>query len=714
MTVLIINSVLFMWFQLNMKATLFRNKRHGYVIILISVAIFIFSAVPARAAQLTEAHKLKLSGSPPALQDLLGLLALHLARNDYEVNALVLKLEKDGLLIPELVSFYYGYCGHEPIVFCFYIRGYMGNYISGEHFQKVFHNPNDSGQTLFSLIDKAKLKTFLKKIVLEFENIEMALKAPQNDPTIIALKAAIKVYENLKTQKNSNDKDSSRGLSKLKENSDPDEEESTSVSLHTVGTSKKNRRIRTKIKFNKHLKPPNNWPVFDDYLVAHKKEEEEETVPLTSVSYQSLTVDKAGTKNEKQTQINAIIAAINSADGRYPYSDLKSELNSIKDDAFITKRLKDKISKALMPENEQKFHKKDKEETEKERDLIQSNENKNKNKNEYLVQSLRQSLFYDYKNIEFAGVTSEARRQVDYSVNSTTIDNRLSDLLMRLQISKLPTERACGHLALSDCPDSYKQFTKDLTESIYKQLKVALDSSNSSDMPDSDPAFKGSVYELPAKFLTNKVTSDFDSMEHGDSGDINQYQTTLTRVEMPRDHYCFYHALAHGLGLTDNSEERVFQEITTSIHYIMENNPELTARLNQILGTVSGSVEEIAAMAYVDMAGFQLWGHTGMLPFIAWWFQMPVAVVTPATWTDPDGAAMLFYTNGSWELLTANNTNTIQQRIIQRRRRAPNLLILENVEGVHWDVIELTASSDGVQTTPPPPIQFRTQHRESM
>ncbi|KEQ13207.1 hypothetical protein GZ78_27135 [Endozoicomonas numazuensis] len=84
-----------------------------------------------------------------------------------------------------------------------------------------------------------------------------------------------------------------------------------------------------------------------------------------------------------------------------------------------------------------------------------------------------------------------------------------------------------------------------------------------------------------------------------------------------------------GLGITG---EALFQQIILLAWNTLNESPETLSLLNSILANGMSSIEELAALAFVEYAGFQMWGHTGMLPLIAWWFGSPVLVTTPATW----------------------------------------------------------------------------------
>lgn len=157
----------------------------------------------------------------------------------------------------------------------------------------------------------------------------------------------------------------------------------------------------------------------------------------------------------------------------------------------------------------------------------------------------------------------------------------------------------------------------------------------------------------------------------------------LTREGVVGDDYCFYHALAQGMNLPVTGQE-LSSQIIVLVHNILQEGPGLVGLLNEILEPAMASVESIAAMAFVDFSGVQMWGHVGMLPLISWWFGVPVLVTTPATW---EGAgAVLFLDDGTWDFQVTEQGAGGQ--MVQNLMEAyPNLVIIENDADLHWSLL---------------------------
>lgn len=160
----------------------------------------------------------------------------------------------------------------------------------------------------------------------------------------------------------------------------------------------------------------------------------------------------------------------------------------------------------------------------------------------------------------------------------------------------------------------------------------------------------------------------------------------FTLVPMPPDQFCFYHAIGQAFGL---GGQPFFHAITHTAQQLLQDSPELTALINNFSGG-EGAVDEIAAMGHV--AGFnqgaaneQVWGHVGLLPFLCWYLEMSVVVVTPGTWMNGAGA-LYFMSDGEWELMGGDGSD-VESALIDLHQSNPELLILQHDGVSHWDVL---------------------------
>ena len=177
-------------------------------------------------------------------------------------------------------------------------------------------------------------------------------------------------------------------------------------------------------------------------------------------------------------------------------------------------------------------------------------------------------------------------------------------------------------------------------------------------------------------------------------GFIRHKQTPLpegfTLNPMPADQYCFYHAIGQALGMDGQS---FFQALTQTAQNLLQDSAELTA-LTSHFGDTDGVIEEIAAMSHVQavnqgQADRQIWGHVGLLPFICWYLELSVIVVTPGTWSD-DAGALYFMSDGEWELIDGSGTE-VAQTLLDMYQDNPQLLIMQHNGFSHWDVVKVDA-----------------------
>ena len=163
----------------------------------------------------------------------------------------------------------------------------------------------------------------------------------------------------------------------------------------------------------------------------------------------------------------------------------------------------------------------------------------------------------------------------------------------------------------------------------------------------------------------------------------------FTLAPIPPDQFCFYHAIGQAFGI---GGQPFFHAITHTAQQLLQDSPELTALINNFSGG-EGAVEEIAAMGHVE--GFnqgavneQVWGHVGLLPFLCWYLEMSVVVVTPGTWMNGAGA-LYFMPDGDWELM-GGNSSTIESALIDLHQSNPELLILQHDGFSHWGVLRVS------------------------
>ncbi len=156
--------------------------------------------------------------------------------------------------------------------------------------------------------------------------------------------------------------------------------------------------------------------------------------------------------------------------------------------------------------------------------------------------------------------------------------------------------------------------------------------------------------------------------------------------KMPADNYCFYHAIGSALSKDGPS---IFKDLITLSQSVLDFYPEVALILNSVMATAGGSPEEMAAMAYVEYGDRQMWGHTGLLPLICWWYNLTVVLVTPESWEGH--GALLFNPDGTWKLINPESSqeslieatkNLLQPSPLQHSR----VLIIENHIN-HWDVL---------------------------
>ena len=157
-------------------------------------------------------------------------------------------------------------------------------------------------------------------------------------------------------------------------------------------------------------------------------------------------------------------------------------------------------------------------------------------------------------------------------------------------------------------------------------------------------------------------------------------------VPMPPDQYCFYHALGQTIELDGLS---FFQAIINTAQSLLQDSPELTAIINNF-SSGEGAVEEIATMSHIQevnqgQVSQQVWGHIGLLPFLCWYLELSVVVVTPGTWTHGAGA-LYFMPDGEWELL-GGNAEHIAETLVSLHQDNPELLIMQHNGVDHWDVL---------------------------
>jgi hypothetical protein len=157
---------------------------------------------------------------------------------------------------------------------------------------------------------------------------------------------------------------------------------------------------------------------------------------------------------------------------------------------------------------------------------------------------------------------------------------------------------------------------------------------------------------------------------------------TLTLIPMPPDQFCFYHAIGHS---SNTHGIELFQAITTVAQNALQDSPELADFLNSFAGG-EGAIDEMAAMGHVNTASEQIWGHVDLLPFICWYLELTVVVVTPGTWQSEAGA-LLFMPNGQWEMINGNKSS-ILAKLDELHRVYPSLLIMQHDGHSHWDVLK--------------------------
>ena len=157
---------------------------------------------------------------------------------------------------------------------------------------------------------------------------------------------------------------------------------------------------------------------------------------------------------------------------------------------------------------------------------------------------------------------------------------------------------------------------------------------------------------------------------------------TLTLIPMPPDQFCFYHAIGHS---TNTHGIALFQTITTVAQNVLQDSPELADFLNSFAGG-EGALDEMAAMGHVNAINEQVWGHVDLLPFICWYLELTVVVVTPGTWQSEAGA-LLFMPNGQWEMINGNESS-ILSNLDELHTIYPGLLIMQHDGHSHWDVLK--------------------------
>ncbi len=437
-------------------------------------------------------------------------------------------------------------------------------------------------------------------------------------------------------------------------------------------------------------------PNFKDYYLTDTTNSLKEPESIHFLKLPPLP--KGANKSDKKNRINEIIRHINAANTGYKLEDLESELHALNTDDLLPK-FKKSISRTLSGEARTKF-KEIQENTPKEKA-----EKYNHEKSKLTIELIRQGLFFAFKQKKPSKQKSKNISKIKklYEKLPTSIEghDRLTILLEKITTES--TENSCDTLNITDCPESFKEFATELLNHLFKRIKTTKNDNKvcsgyeeaipgTSQDKVKKPNFKGIFYELSEEHIVNRIQQQDLNIE---PFHLNDIEVPIRFIPTPEDNFCFYHALAYGQAFFTDSHEldgkRVFHEITTLFRDIMENNTELTDTLNQVLGENDGSLEDIAARAFVELPGFQLWGHTGMLPFIAWWYQMPIAVVTRHSWSS-DGSAMLFSAQGRWELLVAVSSGTIEQQLRKKDAAATSsgrkLLILEHHEN-HWSALDL-------------------------
>ena len=153
-------------------------------------------------------------------------------------------------------------------------------------------------------------------------------------------------------------------------------------------------------------------------------------------------------------------------------------------------------------------------------------------------------------------------------------------------------------------------------------------------------------------------------------------------INMPSDHFCFYHALGGHIGMYG---PEFFNNLISLANWLHQEQPQLSHRINRMLTGLdrSLSLETIANTGVVELAGIGLWGHTGLLPLICWWYKTTVLVLN----TVPDESfGVLFMNDGSWTIVEPVD-GSMAVAVNHLLEMHPDLLILQNIDQMHWNVL---------------------------
>ena len=193
------------------------------------------------------------------------------------------------------------------------------------------------------------------------------------------------------------------------------------------------------------------------------------------------------------------------------------------------------------------------------------------------------------------------------------------------------------------------------------------------------PVSKNTItHNMLTKALATVMASKANQSEGFES---NKLPDGLILRPMPADQFCFYHAIGRAINV---SGPKLFNAIVHQAQELLRHSPTLSEAINNMSG--GDILNELAAMAHVDMADLQIWGHQEMLPFICWMLELRVVVVTPATWNNETGG-LLFMPDGQWEMLNGNRESMLSQ-LRELKSAWPDLLIIQHNGRNHWDVLE--------------------------
>ena len=235
-----------------------------------------------------------------------------------------------------------------------------------------------------------------------------------------------------------------------------------------------------------------------------------------------------------------------------------------------------------------------------------------------------------------------------------------------------------GELLLQDISRKDKQTPSDKEQEKSLQLLLLGATSDKAEHKEENTGKITITRKMLSEALEKVMPSKASAPEK--SG-FNKTPGSLILRPMPADHLCFYHAIGQAVEL---SGEDLLNFIVTQAQALLQNASACPEHIINIVG--SDILSEIAAIAHVDAADTQVWGHEQMLPFICSLLKLSVAVVTPATWHNEAGG-LLFQPDGNWEMLYGNAESLLAQ-LKELRSASPNLVIIQYNGYDHWDALE--------------------------